>query len=88
MVRRDPKAAEQPQDIPPYYIAVEPLYIGGSQFARAHSPGDRVPVDHVETYGWQDSVRLPDGYAAPDQPQSEPETSSGQATTSSDGKDA
>ncbi|NUW45543.1 hypothetical protein [Nonomuraea rhodomycinica] len=69
---------------PPYYIAERPLYIGG-QFGRAFNPGDQVPVEHVEKYGWQTKVRLPDGYAAPDQPQSEPETENGQATTTGKG---
>lgn len=88
MVRRDPKAAETPQDIPPYYIATAPLYIGESQFARAHNLGDRVPVEHVERYGWADLVRSPDGYTSPsvpDQPHSEPATSTGQATTEGKG---
>jgi hypothetical protein len=91
MVRRDPKPAVS-QDVPPYYIAEQPLYIGG-QFGRAHNPGDRVPPEHVERYDWAALVRPPDGYnapPAPNQPTSEPETSasSGQATTSSEGKDA
>lgn len=67
---------------PPYYIAVEPLFVGG-QFGRAHNVGDLVPVEHVAQYGWADKVRPPDGYtAAPDQPPSEPDTApSGQATS-------
>lgn len=69
---------------PPYYIAVEPLYLDGNQFARAHNVGDRVPADHVEEYGWADKVRHPDEPAATDQPHNEPETAIGQATT--DGK--
>lgn len=85
--RRDAKPSPAPASAaPPYYIAEQPLYIGG-QFGRAFNPGDRVPVEHVQQYGWQDKVRLPDGYA-PDQPPSEPETPDrGQATTS-EGKDA
>ena len=66
---------------PPYYIATEALFIGGNQFARAHNAGDRVPVDHVDRYGWADQVRPPDGY----QPRNEPETDGGQATTEGKG---
>jgi hypothetical protein len=83
---------------PPYYIAVEPLFIDGSQFARAHNPGDHVPADHVEKYSWRDLVRPPDGYdddiadqPADDKdagaPRNEPDTAErGQATP--EGKDA
>lgn len=72
---------------PPYYVAEQPLFIG-DQFSRAFNPGDQVPVDHVEKYGWHDKVRVPEGYAAPtanstDEPES---PDSGQATT--EGKDA
>lgn len=63
------------QAAPPYYIAVEPLFIDGNQFNRAHNPGDRVPADHVETYGWADKVR------PPEPPKTEPETEPGQATS-------
>ncbi|GAA3172457.1 hypothetical protein GCM10010486_44840 [Nonomuraea roseoviolacea subsp. carminata] len=68
---------------PPYYIAAAPLFIG--KFGRAHNVGDLVPVEHVEQYGWRDKVRLPDGYEAADQTQSEPETENGQATTTGKG---
>jgi hypothetical protein len=78
-----------PRSRPPYYIAVQPLFIDGSQFARAHNPGDRVPADHVDAYGWADLVRPPDGYDAAerpaDEPPSEPETTTGQATSSKEG---
>lgn len=68
---------------PPYYIATAPLFIDGNQFARAHNPGDHVPVEHVATYGWADQVRLPDGYEPADQSHNdEPETPDGQATSS------
>lgn len=70
MATREPK---QEREAPPaYYIAEEPLFIGG-QFGRAFNPGDRVPVEHVEHYGWADKVRRSDA------PQNEPETD--QATT-------
>lgn len=35
------------------YIATEPLFIGT---ARAHNPGDVVPADNVERYGWHGQV--------------------------------
>ncbi|WP_101791030.1 hypothetical protein [Nonomuraea indica] len=82
--RRDSKPATQDQTPPPYYIAVEPLYID-DQFSRAHNPGDRVPADHVDRFGWRDKVRRPDQPASDDH--NEPETThSGQAT--SEGTDA
>lgn len=87
-VRRDAKpsaAAKTAPAAPPYYIAERPLFIG-DQFSRAHNPGDRVPAEHVEKYGWHAGVRPPDGYPASDQPPSEPETSSGQATSSKEGE--
>lgn len=85
--RQAAKETPAVQAAPPYYIAVQPLFIG--KFGRAFNPGDMVPVEHVATYGWQHLVRLPDGYEnATDQPASEPETDDGQATTSSEGKDA
>ena len=81
------QTALQAPAAPPYYIATAPLFIG--KFGRAHNVGDLVPVEHVEAYGWADKVRLPDGYTTPEPPPSEPETpDSGQATTSSEGKDA
>lgn len=66
--QRETGRARQEQAPPPYYIATEPLFIGGDPFSRAHNPGDRVPADHVEQYGWADKVRHPD------QPSNEPET--------------
>lgn len=88
--RRDAKTSPSTEPAtsaaPPYYIATAPLFIGG-QFGRAHNPGDRVPVEHVERYSWQAGVRLPDGYEAadPPQPSNEPETAPGQATSSKEG---
>ncbi|MFI7449540.1 hypothetical protein ACIBQX_18735 [Nonomuraea sp. NPDC049714] len=84
--RRDaktsPTTAAQAPAAPPYYIATRPLFIGGSQFNRAHNVGDRVPPDHVEEYGWHAGVRLPDGYEPPpSNPTPEPETATGQATS-------
>lgn len=78
---------------PPYYIATRPLYIGGNPFARAHQAGDRVPVEHVDLYGWQHGVRPPDGWETPAPPSkpsskpttSEPESGSGQATSTKEG---
>ncbi|MER7131257.1 hypothetical protein [Streptosporangium saharense] len=74
-----PPPAEEPPA--PYYIAVEPLFVG-DQFSRAFNPGDRVPREHVEAYGWADKVRLPDSpEQQPAAPQTVPETAPGQATT-------
>ncbi|MFI6793680.1 hypothetical protein ACIBG4_40750 [Nonomuraea sp. NPDC050383] len=80
--RRDGKSptTDPAPAAPPYYIAIAPLFIGG-QFGRAFNLGDQVPPEHVERYGWQAKVRLPDGYEAADQPPSEPETETGQATS-------
>jgi len=36
------------------YVAKEALYVGG---ARAFAPGDIVPSEHVNKFGWQDLVR-------------------------------
>ncbi|MFD1547016.1 hypothetical protein [Nonomuraea guangzhouensis] len=87
MARRLPKTENDAADRPPYYIATEALYLDGSQFNRAHNPGDRVPADHVEAYGWADKVRHPDD--TPKQPpaaaHNEPETAVGQATTDKKG---
>ncbi|MER7500442.1 hypothetical protein AB0L05_27670 [Nonomuraea pusilla] len=84
--RRDAKSPTTPPPAPPYYIATAPLFIG-DQFSRAFNPGDRVPVEHVDRFGWHDKVRAPEGYAAPTSKTTEPETpDSGQATT--EGKDA
>ncbi|MFI7468135.1 hypothetical protein [Nonomuraea sp. NPDC049646] len=88
------QAAQKPTAPPPYYIAVEPLFIDGNQFARAHNPGDMVPADHVDRFGWHANVRPPDGYETADQPAdgkdagnpSEPETPEGQATTTGKGE--
>lgn len=35
------------------FIATAPLFIGR---ARAANPGDEVPAESVEKYGWQDRV--------------------------------
>lgn len=69
---------------PPYYIATAPLFIG--KFGRAHNPGDQVLAEHVDRYGWQHLVRPPDGYTLPDKTPSEPETGTGQATSSKEGE--
>lgn len=83
--RRDSKSPTAPA-APPYYIATAALYLDGSQFSRAHNAGDRVPAEHVERYGWADLVRPPDGYTAtPNHTPSEPETTTGQATSSKEG---
>jgi hypothetical protein len=35
------------------YVAKEPLFIG---LARAHNPGDVIPAEKVERFGWHDKV--------------------------------
>ncbi|AYF31106.1 hypothetical protein CSH63_27435 [Micromonospora tulbaghiae] len=40
-----------------YVIATEALYVAGG--ARAHRPGDRVPVGNVVPNGWEHQVRPP-----------------------------
>jgi hypothetical protein len=35
------------------FVATEPLFI---ETARAHNPGDVVPAENVERYGWQKQV--------------------------------
>ncbi|MFG3709213.1 hypothetical protein ACGF7U_31405 [Micromonospora sp. NPDC047670] len=40
-----------------YVIATEALYLAGG--ARAHLPGDRVPVGNVARNGWEHGVRPP-----------------------------
>jgi hypothetical protein len=81
------KDAEKGPATPPYFIAEQPLFLGGNQFARAFNPGDRVPASHVDEYGWHDLVRAPEGYDAPEKPSNDkPETPEGQATSSKEGE--
>jgi hypothetical protein len=35
------------------YVAKEPLFIG---LVRAHNPGDVIPAEKVERFGWHDKV--------------------------------
>jgi hypothetical protein len=35
------------------YVATEPLFIG---VTRAHNPGDEVPAENVQKWGWHDQV--------------------------------
>lgn len=67
--------------VPPFYIATADLHINGDAAGvmpvAAYRAGDQVPVPLVEQQGWQDQVRLPDGYAAEedaaeDAPEDEP----------------
>jgi hypothetical protein len=81
--RRDPKPAPPPH--PPYYVADQALFI---EHVRAFNAGDRVPVEHVERYGWADKVHHPDGpQQLTPEPPPEPEqkTNAGQATTKKEG---
>jgi len=55
-----------PRPVPPYYIAREPLFIGGqagTMPVRAFVPGDHVPADLVEPNGWTELVDYPDAPA-------------------------
>jgi hypothetical protein len=59
---------------PPFYIAAERLPVGtemGNAVAgvAAFQPGDRVPAEHVERYGWQAHVRAPGDEPPPQEPQ-------------------
>ncbi|GAA3027231.1 hypothetical protein [Streptosporangium longisporum] len=67
---------------PPYYIAARALFVD-NQFGRAFNPGDRVPAEHVERFGWTDHVVRPDLAGA--DLVNEPATTTGQATNSKDG---
>jgi hypothetical protein len=55
------------------YIATAPLFVG---FARAFNPGDVVPDEHVEKYGWQDGVSR-EGTKAAETAQAEPTPAAG-----------
>jgi hypothetical protein len=50
---------------PPFWIADRVLPVGSEMGdgmpARAFSPGDRVPAEHVDRFGWQEFVSAPDG---------------------------
>jgi hypothetical protein len=55
-----------------YAIAREPLYIVNPEAAaapvRAFNPGDRVPSEHVDRFGWHALVDLPEWATAPPAP--------------------
>jgi hypothetical protein len=79
--RQDQKPAEKTP--PAYYIADQALFI---DYVRAHNPGDQVPVDHVEKYGWADLVHDPNPPATGEQDKkTKPETAEGQASTQKEG---
>jgi hypothetical protein len=77
-----PEAAEQeaPEElepVPPFWIADVPLPVGAEMGGaampvRAFNPGDRVPADHVDRYGWRPYVSPPPGDWPP--PVSPPES--------------
>jgi hypothetical protein len=57
---------EPPRPVPPYYIAREPLFVGGlagTMPVRAFVAGDHVPADLVEPNGWAGMVDYPDAPA-------------------------
>ena len=64
-------AVAPPSPLPHFYIATERLFIhnpeSGVAPAQAFAPGDRVPPDLVDAYGWQAGVRLPDTPPGPAQ---------------------
>ena len=68
---------------PPYWVAVEPLYVhnpeSGVLPARAFSAGDHVPPDLVEANGWGGQVTYPAGYTTA--PASPPRPAPAAATT-------
>jgi hypothetical protein len=63
---------------PPFWIADVALPVAdemGSESmpARAFNPGDRVPAEHVERFGWQAHVHAPPGDWQPPDPGPPPE---------------
>jgi hypothetical protein len=56
----------------PYAIAREPLYIANPEAAtaavRAFNPGDRVPAELIDKFGWHDLTDLPEWATAPPAP--------------------
>jgi hypothetical protein len=64
--REKPAPAEERPQRPPFWIADAALPVGdemGTEFTppRAFNPGDRVPPEHVQQYGWQPYVHAPEG---------------------------
>jgi hypothetical protein len=75
---------------PPFWVALVPLPVGTemggeAMHARAFNPGDRVPPDHVERFGWQQYVEAPPGDWA--QPAAPPPDDSDQAGTAAPDKE-
>lgn len=80
--RREPPSADTaaspgPEGGPPFYIAATDLYVHNPEAAalpaRAFAPGDRVPADLVDAYGWWQQVTAPESEpAAPPAPPSPP----------------
>jgi hypothetical protein len=56
----------------PYAIAREPLYVSNPEAAaapvRAFNPGDRVPAELVEKFGWGELTEIPEWAPAPPAP--------------------
>lgn len=57
--------ADGPPDPPAFYVATRPLPVGTEMGAAtmpvvAFGAGAMVPAEHVDRYGWQQYVRLPD----------------------------
>ncbi len=63
-------------------IATQPLFIGR---ARAANPGDVVPAENVEKYGWQDGVAKEGTKAAREAVAAETESATTTTATTSSG---
>lgn len=77
MARQTSRAQQAPEPepvvAPPFWVADRPLPVGTEMGdaalpARAFNPGDRVPVEHVDRYGWREYVHAPDGDWPPPEP--------------------
>jgi len=56
---------------PEFYVAEQPLAVSGEGWSLSYQPGDQVPAEHVERFGWQHQVREPTVPPAPGTPQEE-----------------
>lgn len=68
-------AGQDAQALPegvPWATANEPLYIANPEAAaapvRAFNPGDRVPAELIERFGWHELVTVPEWATAPPAP--------------------
>ena len=49
-------ATEGKTPAPKFYTAEALLHVSGEGWSLAYHPGDQVPADQVEQFGWQDLV--------------------------------